>query len=82
MGSPPRARNRPDEARVSRVLDGLAALYDIDRFVEFHGRLCVTGNLVYGGGQSTTRQVTQTVQIGAHSGERPHQRRQRRAVAL
>ena len=38
MGSPPRARTRPPEARISRVLDELAARYDIDRFVDFHGR--------------------------------------------
>ena len=38
MGSPPRARPRPEEARICRVLDQLSDRYDIDRFVGFHGR--------------------------------------------
>ena len=38
MGSPPRRRPRPDIERISRVLDHLGRIHDIDRFVDFHGR--------------------------------------------
>jgi endonuclease-3 len=38
VGSPPRRRPRPEIARISRVLDRLAGIHDIDRFVGFHGR--------------------------------------------
>lgn len=38
MSTPPRRREDPPAAVVSDVLDRLAAGYDIDRFVTFHGR--------------------------------------------